>query len=68
MLVYFSLYFMLFGFCLMFFTLISSDTKDLKPEYASRMNTLNTICVEYITPCYAATCLVLIPSVIIWGV
>ncbi len=68
MLVYFSLYFMLFGFCLMFFTLVSSDTKDLKPEYASRMRALNTICVEYVAPYYAAACLVLIPTVIIWGV
>ena len=68
MLIPFSIYFILFGFCLMFFTLISSDTKDLKPEYASRMHRLNTICVKYVTPYYAATCFILIPVLIVWGV
>ena len=65
MLIEFSIYFILFGFCLMFFTLVSSDTEELKPEYASRMRALNTICVEYIAPYYAIACLVLIPTVII---
>ena len=65
MLIPFSIYFILFGFCLMFFTLISSDTEELRPEDAERMDFLHTVCVEYITPYYALGCLVLIPTVII---
>ena len=68
MLVYFSIYFILFGILSIFFIIISSDTKDLKPEYAERMDTLNAVFVEYVAPCYAATCLILIPTVIILGV
>ena len=67
MLIYFSMYFIAFGFLNMFFILISSDTKGLKLEYAERMDTLNTICVEYIAPCYAAACFILIPTVIMMG-
>jgi len=67
MLIPFAIYFMLFGFLNMFFIIISSDTKGLKPEYASRMNALNTLCVEYIAPYYAAACVIIIPTVIIWG-
>lgn len=66
MLAYFTIYFLLFGFLNMFFIIISSDTKGLKPEYASRMNALNTLCVEYIAPYYCAACLVVIPTVIVW--
>jgi len=68
MLIEFSVYFLIFGFCLMFFTIISSDTKNMNAHAASRMRALNTICVEYIAPYYAIACLVLIPSVILWGV
>ena len=67
MFIYFSMYFIAFGFLVMFFILISSDTKGLKPEYAERMDTLNTICVEYIAPYYAAACLIFIPAVIMMG-
>ena len=67
MIVYFSIYFILFGLLNMFFIIISADTRNLKPEYAERMDMLHTACVEYISPCYAAACLVLIPTVIMWG-
>ena len=67
MIVYFSIYFIIFGLVNMFFIIISSDTRHLKPEYADRMDTLNTICVEYIAPYYSAACLLLIPTIIIWG-
>ncbi len=68
MLIEFSIYFILFGICLTFFTLISSDSTDLKPEYAERLDILHDLCVMYIAPRYALTALVLIPTVIIWGV
>ena len=66
MLAHFALYFLLFGFCLMFFIIISSDTRNMNAHAASRMNALNTLCVEYITPYYCAGCLVIIPTVIVW--
>lgn len=68
MIIYFSIYFILFGFLNMFFIVISSDTKDLNPAEASRMRALNIICVEYIAPYYAIASCILIPTVIVWGV
>ena len=67
MLIPFAIYFMLFGFLNMFFIIISSDTKNMNAYAASRMRALNTICVEYIAPYYAAACIIIIPTVIIWG-
>ena len=66
MLAYFAMYFLIFVFCLMFFIIISSDTRNMNAHAASRMHALNTICVSYITPYYCAACLIVIPTVIIW--
>ena len=68
MLIHFIFFFMLVGFTNIMLIVITADTKGLKPQYASKARALNTLCVEYIGPVIALMALILIPTVIIWGV
>ena len=68
MLIYSSFLFLLVGFINIFLIIITADTSYLKPKYASRLNALHIVCVEYVGPVIALGALILIPTVIICGV
>ena len=68
MIIHFIFFFMLVGFTNIMLIIITADTEGLKPQYASKARALHTLCVEYIGPVIALMALILIPTVIIWGV
>ena len=59
---------MVLSFTSIFFIIISSDTKDLKPEYAERMDYLHDMLLKYVAPAIAFTAWCLLNAVIVWGV
>ena len=68
MLFTFSIYFILFSLLTMLFIVISSDTREMRPEDAERLDYLNDILVLRVAPGIAMVAVLLIPAVIICGV
>jgi len=65
MLIPFSIYFILFSLLTMLFIVISSDTREMRPEDAERLDYLNNILVLRVAPAIAVVAVLLIPAVII---
>jgi hypothetical protein len=68
MLFTFSIYFILFCLITMLFIVISSDTREMCPEDAERLDYLNSILVLRVAPAIAVVAALLVPAVIICGV
>ena len=68
MLFAFSIYFILFCLITMLFIVISSDTSEMRPEDAERLDYLNSILVLRVAPAIAVVAVLLVPAVIISGV
>ena len=62
------IYIIMLSITSLFFIIISSDTRHIKPEYAARLDYLNDILVKYVAPGIALISLSLIPAVIVWGI
>ena len=67
MLVEFCIYFIILSFTSMFFIIISSDTRHIKPEYVERVQFLNDMLVKYVAPGIMIISLFIIPLIIAWG-
>ena len=68
MLFTFYIYFILFSLLTMLFIVISSDTSEMRTEDAERLDYLNNILVLRVAPAIAVVAVLLIPTVIIFGV
>ena len=55
MLFEFCIYFIVLSVTSIFFIIISSDTRYIKPEYAERLEYLNDVLVKYVAPSIALT-------------
>ena len=68
MLIPFSIYFILFCLVTMLFIVITSDTREMRPEDAERLDYLNKFLVLRVAPVIVVVAVLLIPAVIVCGV
>jgi hypothetical protein len=52
----------------MMLIVITADTKDVKPKYVRHVDAVHDFCANHMSPAIVLIALILIPTVIIWGV
>jgi len=68
MVIHFYFLFILISFTNMMLIVITADTKDVKPKYVRHVDAVHDFCANYMSPAIVLIALILIPTVIIWGV